>query len=87
MEKTVELNLCEAAEFPVLSEEDMVDARHKKCFAVPDPGKVKRVDDDRHADADDRLEGTIEDVNEGIRVLDVVHSDAQKDNGGEESVL
>ena len=87
MEKAVEFNLCETAEFPVLPEEYVINARHKERFAVPDSRKVERVDKDRHAYADDRLQGTVEDVYVGIRVLNVVYRDAQKDNSGKESVL
>ena len=48
---------------------------------------MNRVDKDRHAYADDRLEGTVEDVDVGVRVLNVVYRYAQKDNSGEESIL
>ena len=72
------------AVFPI---QGMVNTGYEQGRRVPRPREMEGIDRDRYTDADDRIHGPVEDVDIGIRVFRMEHSDAQEHHGGEQGVL
>ena len=85
--KAVELNCGVGRQPAVFPIQDMVNAGHEQCRRVPRPREMEGIDRDRDTDADDRIHGPVEDMDIGISVFYVEHSDAKEHNGGEQGVL